>query len=137
MPRNPIALLTLEDGSKMTCRIIDLSLSGAAIAAENRPPLKSLVPLGKVQRVWCETSKKASRSSSFTSSIAETLEDERYRAVNAPRLRNPAFQALKAVSASPDAAFARLPAAVAVNAARVLRANSARLHRLAGLIHKI
>ena len=30
-------------------RIIDLSLSGAAIAAENRPPLKSLVMLGKVQ----------------------------------------------------------------------------------------
>src|SRR6187399_1023555 len=24
VPRNPIALLTLEDGSKMTCRIIDL-----------------------------------------------------------------------------------------------------------------
>src|SRR5207244_7019879 len=50
VPRNPIALLTLEDGSKMTCRIIDLSLSGAAIAAENRPPLKSLVMLGKVDR---------------------------------------------------------------------------------------
>src|SRR5947207_7124626 len=49
VPRNPIALLTLEDGSKMTCRVIDLSLSGAAIAAENRPPLKSLVMLGKVQ----------------------------------------------------------------------------------------
>ena len=47
VPRNPIALLTLEDGSKMTCRIIDLSASGAAIAAENRPPLKSLVMLGK------------------------------------------------------------------------------------------
>ena len=41
VPRNPIALLTLEDGTKMTCRIIDMSLSGAAIAAENRPPLKS------------------------------------------------------------------------------------------------
>jgi hypothetical protein len=33
----------------MTCRIIDMSLSGAAIAAENRPPLRSLVLLGKVQ----------------------------------------------------------------------------------------
>jgi hypothetical protein len=33
----------------MTCRIIDLSLSGAAIAAENRPPVKSLIMLGKVQ----------------------------------------------------------------------------------------
>ncbi|MCP1914967.1 hypothetical protein J2R96_007447 [Bradyrhizobium elkanii] len=49
MPRNPIALLTQEDGTRMTCRIIDLSLSGAAIAAENRPPLKSLVMLGRVQ----------------------------------------------------------------------------------------
>jgi hypothetical protein len=49
VPRNPIAVLTLEDGSKMTCRIIDLSLSGAAIAAETRPPLRSLVMLGRVQ----------------------------------------------------------------------------------------
>src|ERR1700749_2804193 len=49
VPRNPIALLTLEDGTRRTCRIIDLSLSGAAIAAENRPPLRSLVLLGRVQ----------------------------------------------------------------------------------------
>ena len=42
-----IALLTLEDGTKMTCRIIDMSLSGAAIAAENRPPLKSSSLPGK------------------------------------------------------------------------------------------
>ncbi len=49
VPRNPIAVLTLEDGSKMTCRIIDLSLSGAAIAAETKPPLRSLVMLGRVQ----------------------------------------------------------------------------------------
>lgn len=49
VPRNPIAILTLEDGSKMTCRIIDMSLSGAAIAAEHRPPLKSQVALGRVQ----------------------------------------------------------------------------------------
>jgi hypothetical protein len=49
VPRNPIAMLTLEDGSKMTCRIIDMSLSGAAIAAENRPPTRSLIMLGRVQ----------------------------------------------------------------------------------------
>jgi hypothetical protein len=49
VPRNPIAILTLEDGSKMTCRIIDMSLSGAAIAAEARPPLGSLVMIGRVQ----------------------------------------------------------------------------------------
>src|SRR4030088_3481840 len=47
VPRNPIALLTLEDGGQMTCRIIDLSLSGAAIAAENRPPVHSQVSLGR------------------------------------------------------------------------------------------
>lgn len=48
VPRNPIAVLKLEDGGQMTCRIIDLSLSGAAIAAERRPPLKSQVLLGRV-----------------------------------------------------------------------------------------
>ncbi|MGC2083294.1 MAG: PilZ domain-containing protein [Bradyrhizobium sp.] len=48
IPRNPIAVLTLEDGTKMTCRIIDLSLSGAAIAAETRPQMKSQVMLGRV-----------------------------------------------------------------------------------------
>lgn len=47
--RNPIAVLTLEDGSKMTCRIIDLSVSGAAIVAERLPSLESLVMLGNVQ----------------------------------------------------------------------------------------
>lgn len=49
VPRNPIAVLTLEDGTKMTCRIIDLSLSGAALTAENRPPMQSIVMLGRVQ----------------------------------------------------------------------------------------
>ena len=33
VPRNPSAVLTLEDGNKMPCRIIDLSLSGAAVSA--------------------------------------------------------------------------------------------------------
>src|SRR3954467_12249994 len=49
VPRNPIAILTLEDGIQMSGRIIDLSLSGAAIASKTRPPLKSLVLLGRVQ----------------------------------------------------------------------------------------
>jgi len=48
IPRNPIAVLTKEDGQRMTCRIMDLSLSGAAVAAEHKPPLKSLVRLGCV-----------------------------------------------------------------------------------------
>jgi c-di-GMP-binding flagellar brake protein YcgR len=49
VPRSPIAVLTLEDGSKINCRIIDLSPSGAAIGSESRPPLRSLVRLGLVQ----------------------------------------------------------------------------------------
>lgn len=49
LPRNPTSILTLEDGSQMTCRIIDLSLSGAAVSAERRPALNTLVLLGRVQ----------------------------------------------------------------------------------------
>src|SRR3954466_1001474 len=48
VPRNPIAVLTMEDGQRMSCRIMDLSLSGAAVALEHKPPLKSLVRLGCV-----------------------------------------------------------------------------------------
>ncbi|ABD06853.1 conserved hypothetical protein [Rhodopseudomonas palustris HaA2] len=48
VPRNPISVLTLEDGSRMTCRIIDMSRSGAAIAAEQRPPTDTQVLLGRV-----------------------------------------------------------------------------------------
>ncbi|MCZ7469749.1 PilZ domain-containing protein [Agrobacterium sp. O3.4] len=46
-PRNAKAHLVLEDGVLVSCRLIDLSLSGAAIEVENRPPLGSRVQLGK------------------------------------------------------------------------------------------
>src|SRR5690349_315819 len=36
-PRNPMGVLRMENGSQMPCRILDLSLSGAAVAAEIRP----------------------------------------------------------------------------------------------------
>src|SRR6478736_1064039 len=75
IPRNPIALLTLEDGSKMTCRIIDLSLSGAAIAAENRPPVKSLVMLGKVQSRVVRNLEEGFALEFVHEQIAETIED--------------------------------------------------------------
>jgi PilZ domain len=48
VPRNPIAVITTEDGQRTTCRILDLSLSGAAVAAEYRPPMKSMIRLGYV-----------------------------------------------------------------------------------------
>jgi len=49
VPRNPIARLTLGDGRVMNCRIVDLSLSGAALAAEFRPEVGSHLMLGTVQ----------------------------------------------------------------------------------------
>jgi hypothetical protein len=49
VPRNPIARLTLADGRVMNCRIIDLSLSGAAVSAEFRPEAGSQLMLGTVQ----------------------------------------------------------------------------------------
>src|SRR6201988_1225969 len=41
VPRNPIAVLSLEDGQRTSCRILALSLSGAGIAAGKAPPLGS------------------------------------------------------------------------------------------------
>lgn len=50
VPRNPMAVLRLdEEGREIACRIIDLSLSGAALAAEFRPAVKTAVTLGRVQ----------------------------------------------------------------------------------------
>lgn len=48
-PRNPMAVLTLEDGRKLDCRVIDMSLSGAAVTSQQRPPMRSQVTLGRVQ----------------------------------------------------------------------------------------
>src|ERR1700738_2560718 len=75
VPRNPIAMLTLEDGTKMTCRIIDLSNSGAAIAAEHRPPLKSQVLLGKVRARGFPNLEKASAIESTHEQLPEPLEE--------------------------------------------------------------
>jgi hypothetical protein len=49
VPRNPRATLGLPDGSTATCHIIDMSLSGAAVACEARPPVGSLIMLGRTQ----------------------------------------------------------------------------------------
>jgi hypothetical protein len=48
VPRNPMSWLKLDDGREMPCRIIDLSLSGAAISAEMRPQVGDQVTLGRV-----------------------------------------------------------------------------------------
>ena len=48
-PRNPMGRLIMPNGVNIGCRIIDVSQSGAAVATDQRPPIGSLVTLGKVQ----------------------------------------------------------------------------------------
>jgi hypothetical protein len=48
-PRNPITRLILPSGINVSCRILDISQSGAAITSDHRPPIGTLVTLGKVQ----------------------------------------------------------------------------------------
>src|ERR1700722_11149834 len=56
-------------------RIIHMPLSGAAIAAENRPPLKSLVLLGKVQARVVRKLEEGFALEFVHEQLAETLED--------------------------------------------------------------
>lgn len=49
LPRNPMSRLTLPDGSVQACRLIDLSLSGAAISLQNRPTVGTPVLLGRIR----------------------------------------------------------------------------------------
>ena len=49
VPRNPVGRLILPNGVNLTCRIIDVSESGAGISSKERPPIGALVTLGKVQ----------------------------------------------------------------------------------------
>jgi hypothetical protein len=48
VPRVPIARLILPNGVNVSCRIIDVSESGAGIATDQRPTIGALVTLGKV-----------------------------------------------------------------------------------------
>src|SRR6202042_2629260 len=49
VPRNPVGRLIMPNGVNLTCRIIDVSQSGAGIATDQRPPIGALVTLGTVQ----------------------------------------------------------------------------------------
>lgn len=49
VPKNPMTMLVLPNGVNIGCRLIDLSLSGAGVATDQRPPIGALVTLGKVQ----------------------------------------------------------------------------------------
>jgi hypothetical protein len=45
-PRNATTVLVIEDQEVM-CRVLDVSLSGAAVAVEARPPIGSMVTVGR------------------------------------------------------------------------------------------
>ncbi|MDR3420152.1 MAG: PilZ domain-containing protein [Xanthobacteraceae bacterium] len=49
VPRNPISRMIMPNGVNLSCRIIDVSQSGAGIASDQRPPIGVMVTLGKVQ----------------------------------------------------------------------------------------
>jgi len=49
VPRNPSARIVLPDGTALLCRIIDMSLSGAAISSATRPAIGAKVMIGRVQ----------------------------------------------------------------------------------------
>jgi hypothetical protein len=45
--RDQMVTLVLEDGSHEQCAIVDLSVSGVAVVSLNRPPMGSMVQVGK------------------------------------------------------------------------------------------
>jgi PilZ domain len=48
IPRNPNGKMTMANGVIVACRIIDMSLSGAAIATTQRPEIGSPIAIGRV-----------------------------------------------------------------------------------------
>ncbi len=48
-PKNPRSLLIFDDGVQHIVRLIDVSLSGAAVAIDIRPEMGTMVRLGKVR----------------------------------------------------------------------------------------
>jgi len=49
VPRRPVTHMVMPNSTQITCRIIDLSLSGAAISTDQRPAIGTLITLGQVQ----------------------------------------------------------------------------------------
>src|SRR5262245_41064306 len=49
VPKDPTSTLVLATGETHTCRVIDRSWSGPAVQTDLRPPIGSLVTLGKTQ----------------------------------------------------------------------------------------
>jgi hypothetical protein len=49
VPRDPRTVMVLDNGTSIPCRIVDMSLSGAAVATADKPEVGALVMLGKTQ----------------------------------------------------------------------------------------
>ncbi|MEP3503428.1 PilZ domain-containing protein [Roseibium sp.] len=49
VPKNPITKIVLPDGSEHVCRIVDVSLSGAALATDVVPEMGDSIALGKMR----------------------------------------------------------------------------------------
>jgi len=49
VPKNPITRVILPDGSSHMCRLIDVSLSGAAIATDLKPELGDAIEIGTMR----------------------------------------------------------------------------------------
>jgi PilZ domain-containing protein len=49
VPRNPRTTMIMPNGASAPCTIIDMSLSGAAVATEAKPPVGALITLGRTQ----------------------------------------------------------------------------------------
>ncbi len=48
VPRDPLTLLTLADGSKIPCFVIDISPTGSAVSADIMPKIGTVLAVGKV-----------------------------------------------------------------------------------------
>jgi len=48
-PRRPFSDVVLSDGTELRCKLIDVSLSGAALATDVRPAIGSAVTLGRMR----------------------------------------------------------------------------------------
>jgi hypothetical protein len=75
VPRNSTAILKFDDGRSLTCRIIDLSLSGAALAAEIKPLVGEAVTLGRVQARVVRHLEEGFAIEFVHAQLAETVED--------------------------------------------------------------
>ena len=75
IPRNPIAAVTLPSGIVINCRIMDLSLSGAAVATDRRPEIGESVMLGRVPGRVIRSLEEGFAIEFTHPQLAETLED--------------------------------------------------------------